>query len=105
MPCENAIDGAVDSTSGVLAFKPVAEKPKTGGGAAHAHPLAPQQLTRVLVYIDANIGRDIALIDLAQLVGVSRDHFIRCFRAATTRRCATPAAARQRRSIRRCRAI
>jgi hypothetical protein len=36
MPCENAIDGAVDSTSGVLAFKPVAEKPKTGGGAAHA---------------------------------------------------------------------
>jgi AraC family transcriptional regulator len=67
------------------------------------HPLAPQQLTRVLVYIDANIGRDIALIDLAQLVGVSRDHFIRSFRAATTRRCATPAAARQRRSIRRCR--
>lgn len=49
------------------------------------HPLAPQQLTRVLAYIDANIGRDIALIDLAQLVGVSRDHFIRSFRAATRR--------------------
>jgi len=33
----------------------------------------------------SNIGRDIALIDLAQVVGVSRDHFIRSFRAATRR--------------------
>jgi transcriptional regulator GlxA family with amidase domain len=49
------------------------------------HPLAPQQLTRVLAYIGANIGRDIALIDLAQVVGVSKDHFIRSFRAATRR--------------------
>jgi AraC family transcriptional regulator len=46
-------------------------------------PLAPRHLARVLAYIDANIGGDIALADLAQLVGVSKDHFIRSFRAAT----------------------
>ena len=49
------------------------------------HPLAPRHLTRVLAYIEANIGRDIALADLAQAVGVSKDHFIRSFRAATQR--------------------
>ena len=49
------------------------------------HPLAPRHLSRVLDYIDANIGRDIALGDLAQLVGVSKHHFIRSFRAATQR--------------------
>jgi AraC family transcriptional regulator len=53
--------------------------------AAAPHPLAPRHLARVLAYIDADIGRDIALADLAQLVGVSRDHFIRSFRAATQR--------------------
>ena len=53
--------------------------------AAAAHPLAPRLLMRVLAYIDANIGRDIALGDLAQLVGVSKYHFIRSFRAATQR--------------------
>jgi AraC family transcriptional regulator len=47
--------------------------------------LAPRHLTRVLAYIDANIGRDIALCDLAQLVNVSKYHFIRSFRAATQR--------------------
>jgi len=49
------------------------------------HPLAPRHLTRVLAYIDAHIGRDIALADLARLVGVSKDHFIRSFRVATQR--------------------
>jgi AraC family transcriptional regulator len=49
------------------------------------HPLAPRHLGRVLAYIDANIGGDITLSDLAQLVGVSKHHFIRSFRAATGR--------------------
>jgi len=53
--------------------------------AAAPRPLAPRHLTRVLAYIDANIGRDIALRDLAQLVSVSKYHFIRSFRAATQR--------------------
>jgi AraC family transcriptional regulator len=48
-------------------------------------PLAPRHLTRVFAYIDANIGRDITLCDLAQLVSVSKYHFIRSFRAATQR--------------------
>jgi AraC family transcriptional regulator len=52
---------------------------------AAPHPLAPRHLTRVLAYIDANMGREIALADLAELVGVSKDHFIRSFRAATQR--------------------
>jgi AraC family transcriptional regulator len=46
-------------------------------------PLAPRYLSRVLAYIDANIGSDITLSDLAHLVGVSKHHFIRSFRAAT----------------------
>ena len=48
-------------------------------------PLAPRHLTRVLAYIDANISRDITLCDLAQLVSISKYHFIRSFRAATQR--------------------
>lgn len=47
--------------------------------------LAPRHLTRILAYIDANIGRDITLSDLAELVGISKYHFIRSFRAATQR--------------------
>ena len=55
-----------------------------------ASPVAPRSLARrhverVLAYIDANIGRDIRLCDLAQLVSVSKYHFIRSFRAATQR--------------------
>ncbi len=53
--------------------------------AAGPNPLAPRHLARVLAYIDANIGRDIALADLAQLAGASKSHFIRSFRAATQR--------------------
>jgi AraC family transcriptional regulator len=52
---------------------------------AMPRPLAPRHLARVLAYIDANIGRDIALADLAQLVGVSKYYLIRSFRAATQR--------------------
>jgi AraC family transcriptional regulator len=53
--------------------------------AAAPRPLAPRHLRRVLAYIDADVGRDIALADLAQLVGISKNHFIRGFRAATQR--------------------
>jgi AraC family transcriptional regulator len=52
---------------------------------ATPHPLAPRHLTRVFDYIEANIDRDIELSDLAALIGVSKDHFIRGFRAATQR--------------------
>jgi AraC family transcriptional regulator len=52
---------------------------------AAPRPLAPRHLARILAYIDANVGRDIALCDLAQLVSVSKYHLIRSFRAATQR--------------------
>lgn len=52
---------------------------------AGSSPLGPPHLARVLAYIDANIKGDIALTDLAQLVGVSKFNFIRSFRAATQR--------------------
>ncbi|HEV2548925.1 MAG TPA: AraC family transcriptional regulator [Stellaceae bacterium] len=52
---------------------------------AALHPLAPRHLARVLAYIDAHLDREIALSDLAALVGISNDHFIRGFRAATQR--------------------
>jgi len=50
-----------------------------------SRPLAPRHLTRVLAYIDANLGSNITLCDLAQLVSISKSHFIRSFRAATQR--------------------
>jgi AraC family transcriptional regulator len=49
------------------------------------HPLAPRHLARVLAHIEANIGGDITLADLAELVGVSKYHLIRSFRSATQR--------------------
>ncbi|HYM04898.1 MAG TPA: AraC family transcriptional regulator [Stellaceae bacterium] len=52
---------------------------------AAPHPLAPRHLTRVLAYIDDNLAGDIALADLAGIASMSRDHFIRGFRAATQR--------------------
>jgi AraC family transcriptional regulator len=52
---------------------------------AASRPLAPRHLTRVLAYIDANLGSNITLCDLAQLVSISKSHFVRSFRAATQR--------------------
>jgi len=49
------------------------------------HPLAPRHLARVLAYIDAHLDGEIAVSDLATLVGISTDHLIRGFRAATQR--------------------
>ena len=64
----------------------VSQKGRSRGLAQAApHPLAPRHLARVLAYIDANVGRDITLADLAQLVCVSKYYLIRSFRAATQR--------------------
>lgn len=53
------------------------------GGAAATYKLAPRRLQRVLEYMDANLGREIELDDLAGAAGSSRYHFSRAFREAT----------------------
>jgi AraC family transcriptional regulator len=47
--------------------------------------LTPRQLRRVTDRMLAELGRDLALADLARLAGVSRSHFSRAFREATGR--------------------
>ena len=58
---------------------------RRGVASGAPHPLAPRHLARILAYIDANLDREIALADLAALIGISKDHFIRGFREATQR--------------------
>jgi AraC family transcriptional regulator len=48
-----------------------------------AHPLSPRRLQAVFEFIDANLTSEIDLADLAALTGLSTNHFIRAFRAAT----------------------
>ena len=50
-----------------------------------AHPLSPRHLQAVFEFIDANLTSEIDLADLAALTGLSTNHFIRAFRAATQR--------------------
>lgn len=47
------------------------------GRLAHSHE------QRIANYVEANLGKDIALTDLAQLVGLSRFHFLRAFKKTT----------------------
>lgn len=52
---------------------------------AAPHPLAPRRLRAVLEYIEENLGSEVQLVDLAAITGLSINHFIRVFRAATQR--------------------
>ncbi|HXZ00804.1 MAG TPA: AraC family transcriptional regulator [Stellaceae bacterium] len=49
------------------------------------HPLSPRRLKAVVEYIEANLTAAIDLADLAALTGLSANHFIRSFHAATQR--------------------
>jgi AraC family transcriptional regulator len=55
------------------------------GNSGPAHPLSPRRLQAVFEFIDANLSSEIDLADLAALTGLSTNHFIRAFRAATQR--------------------
>lgn len=57
-------------------------RPETGKKCAVA-TLPKWRLTRVLAYIDANIGGSITLANLSATAGLTRMHFARQFRAAT----------------------
>ena len=56
-----------------------------GSRPTSAVSLAPHRLRRVLEFIEANLGRDIALADLAAAAGTSQYHFSRAFHLATGR--------------------
>jgi AraC family transcriptional regulator len=47
------------------------------------HAISPRRLRRVLEFIEANLGTDLELEDLAFVAGSSRFHFSRAFREAT----------------------
>jgi AraC family transcriptional regulator len=47
--------------------------------------LAPWQVRRVTEFVDAGVGADLRIADLAALIGVSVGHFHRAFRATTGR--------------------
>lgn len=53
--------------------------------ASAAHPLSPSRLRTVVEYIEANLTSAIDLGALAALTGLSANHFMRSFRAATRR--------------------
>jgi len=47
--------------------------------------LEPPEIGRLNAYLRANIARDIRLEEMAAVLGMSKFHFIRCFRATTGR--------------------
>ena len=51
----------------------------------HRGGLAPAQLRRVIEYIDANIGAELSLAELASVAGLSPHHFGQAFKAVTGR--------------------
>ena len=60
-----------------------------GGAPRDARPsqsnLAPWQERRAKAFIDANLGRNISVLDLAETCGLSASHFSRAFRISTGR--------------------
>ena len=58
-----------------------AKRVKSDRSRHRAHPLHGTTLRRIEDYIDANIGADIALGDLAAIACMSVGHFLRAFRA------------------------
>jgi AraC family transcriptional regulator len=57
--------------------------PDTDIAPGRAAPLPKWRLQRAFDYVDANVGRAVALPDLARSAGLSRMHFARQFRSAT----------------------
>lgn len=56
---------------------------RVGGRGAGPTSLTAQQLRRILAVVEEKIGLTIDLAALAEAAGVSRFHFLRCFRATT----------------------
>lgn len=55
------------------------------GPETRAHPIghmSPGARRRVIEYIEANLGNDLGLAELAQVAGMSTSHFAHCFKAS-----------------------
>lgn len=61
----------------------VVQKESLVAAAKPAGRLARSHEQRIAEYVEANLGKDIGLNDLAQLAGLSRFHFLRAFRKTT----------------------
>ena len=79
-PSKLLLDSLLESLDLRLVQKHVTGPPH---GSAAAVALAPHRLRRVLEFIDANFGRDLALADLVVAAGTSQFHFSHSFRLAT----------------------
>lgn len=74
-------DSAVQTLA--LALLRAAELIQPAGEHDRGTPLAPWRLARLREFIDANLHRDLGLVELAAVVGVGPRHLTRGFKAAT----------------------
>lgn len=65
------------------AFPPARSEPRRFGRPARGARLQPHHLAAIDSFIDRNIECVLRIDDLASLVGLSRYHFLRCFKRAT----------------------
>lgn len=79
-PSKLLLDCLFESLSIRLAQKHTSQSPRR---ALRTVSLAPHRLRRVLEFIEANIGCDLSLADLADAAGTSQSHFSRAFHLAT----------------------
>lgn len=79
-PSTLLLDSLFESLGIRLAQKHVCSSSR---GMSGSMALAPHRLRRVLEFMDANIGHDIALADLVAAAGTSQFHFSHAFRMAT----------------------
>ncbi len=73
----------IEGISRALAVRLLRIDPQSFGSDADRIHLPPWKLRRVLEYIDANLGADIRLSDLASIAELSAFHFGRVFKRAT----------------------
>lgn len=82
-PAASLAESAAIVLAGHLVRRYRAAGLRRGNGAPPRDALAPAILRRVRDFVEARLGDDVTLADLAAAARLSRFHFARCFRAAT----------------------
>lgn len=78
--------GLMSETIAVMALTELSQRWATSRDSDdHGERLSPERVARVREYIRANLGAPIGLSDLAAVVGLSKFHFARAFKASTGR--------------------